>query len=130
MTISGAAASPNMGYHSSLPLAFLMTLAGGTLALVSVGLTVAHEALKRENVSRGSIILVSDLEILPDEVARVSRVIGELRAGGATVIVATHLLERGRALCDRALVLEEGRLVWSGPASEVPEDAVAGGPAS
>jgi len=69
-------------------------------------------------------------ELDPPGFHLLDRVIGELRAGGATVIVATHLLERGRALCDRALVLEEGRLVWSGPAAEVPEDAAAGGPTS
>jgi len=33
MTISGAAASPNMGYHSSLPLAFVMTLFNVRLGL-------------------------------------------------------------------------------------------------
>ena len=44
--------------------------------------------------------------------------IGELRSRGATVIMATHLVDRGRALCDQALLLEEGRLAWSGPAAE------------
>jgi ABC-type multidrug transport system ATPase subunit len=34
--------------------------------------------------------------------------------------MATHLLERGRELCDEALVLEQGRLVWSGRAPDLP----------
>ena len=38
------------------------------------------------------------------------------RARGATVLVATHLLERGRAVCDDEIVLDDGRLVRSGPA--------------
>lgn len=46
----------------------------------------------------------------------VDRVLARLRARGATVLMATHLLERGVALCDQVLFLEEGRLMWSGPA--------------
>jgi ABC-2 type transport system ATP-binding protein len=44
-----------------------------------------------------------------------------LRRRGATVLMATHLLERGRALCDRALVLDEGRLLFSGASSQLPQ---------
>ena len=51
----------------------------------------------------------------------VDRVLRGLRARGATVLMATHLLQRGRALCDRALVLEEGRLVFAGAAADLPE---------
>jgi heme exporter protein A len=45
----------------------------------------------------------------------------ELKARGATVLLASHLLERGRERCDEAIVLEEGRLAWSGPASDLRE---------
>jgi ABC-type multidrug transport system ATPase subunit len=41
--------------------------------------------------------------------------------------MATHLVERGRQLCDRALLLDEGRLVWSGPAGEMPQEPLQGG---
>jgi ABC-type multidrug transport system ATPase subunit len=34
--------------------------------------------------------------------------------------MATHLLARGRDLCDRALVLEAGRLVFEGGTAEMP----------
>jgi heme exporter protein A len=54
----------------------------------------------------------------------VDDVVRELRGRGATVLVATHLLERGAELCDRALLLDHGRLVWSGPAAEVPDPAL------
>jgi ABC-type multidrug transport system ATPase subunit len=40
--------------------------------------------------------------------------------------MATHLVDRGRALCDRALLLEEGRLAWSGPAALMPAEAPSG----
>ena len=51
----------------------------------------------------------------------VDGLLGRLRDSGRTVLMATHLLERGGAICDQAVVLEQGRLVWSGPAAQVPE---------
>src|SRR5262245_40341990 len=47
----------------------------------------------------------------------VEDVLSSCREEGATVLMATHLLERGRAVCDEEIVLEEGRLVRMGPAS-------------
>jgi ABC-type multidrug transport system ATPase subunit len=35
------------------------------------------------------------------------------------VLVATHQLERGAALCERGLVLEAGRVAWTGPAGDL-----------
>ena len=52
---------------------------------ISAGLAVAHEALLREGVSRGSIVLISDLEILPDEVERLAAEIGRLQEDGFTL---------------------------------------------
>jgi ABC-type uncharacterized transport system ATPase subunit len=34
--------------------------------------------------------------------------------------MATHLVARGRSLCDRALVLDAGRLIYGGPVSGMP----------
>ena len=53
----------------------------------------------------------------------VDRLLQRLRRQGATVLMATHLLNRGRALCDRGLVLESGRLVFAGAAADVPDPA-------
>ena len=50
----------------------------------------------------------------------VDRVLRRLRARGATVLMATHLLDRGRSLCDRGLVLENGRVLFSGPVARMP----------
>src|SRR5438105_5707701 len=50
-----------------------------------------------------------------------------LRRDGATVLMATHLLARGRALCDRCVVLEAGRLVYAGDTAAMPEPAGADG---
>lgn len=49
---------------------------------ISEGLRVAHEALRRVGASRGSILLVSDLEILSDEVVRLGDVAADLRRDG------------------------------------------------
>jgi heme ABC exporter ATP-binding subunit CcmA len=49
----------------------------------------------------------------------VDDVVAALRARGATVLLATHQLERGAALCERGLVLEAGRVAWVGPARDL-----------
>lgn len=50
----------------------------------------------------------------------VDKVINELKAGGATVIIATHQLARAATIADQALLLEAGRVAWRGKPSEVP----------
>jgi heme exporter protein A len=54
----------------------------------------------------------------------VDDVVRGLRARGATVVMATHQLERGAALCDHGLVLERGRVAWTGPAGDLPARGV------
>lgn len=49
---------------------------------ISAGMAFAREALLREQVTRGSIVLVSDLEILPLEVARLAEVLALIRQDG------------------------------------------------
>lgn len=51
----------------------------------------------------------------------VDRLLESLRAQGRTVLMATHLLARGRSLCDHALLLEAGRLDFAGPARDLKE---------
>jgi heme exporter protein A len=50
----------------------------------------------------------------------VEELIAEQKARGATVMMATHLLERARELGDEAVVLAAGRVSWRGPARELP----------
>ncbi len=52
----------------------------------------------------------------------VDQLVPRLKAGGATVVVAEHLLERGAELCDRGIVLERGRVAWTGPAERLPSE--------
>ena len=53
---------------------------GGTR--ISEGMRFARDSLLRENVTNGSIVLVSDLEVLPDEIARLSEVLALIRRDG------------------------------------------------
>lgn len=48
----------------------------------------------------------------------VDRVIAELKAGGVSILMATHQWERAARLCDRALLLDAGRVVWQGAAAD------------
>jgi heme exporter protein A len=85
-------------------------------------------ALARVLLQDAAVVLLDEPygELDPPGFALLDRVIGELRGRGATVVMATHLVENGRRLCDHALLLEEGRLAWSGPAAEMPLDAPRG----
>jgi heme exporter protein A len=59
----------------------------------------------------------------PAGFAWLESVFERLKANGTTLVIATHLIARGAAVCDRAIVLEEGRTVWSGDADKLPKDA-------
>ncbi len=75
-------------------------------------------ALARVLLQESSVVLLDEPygELDPPGFRMVDRLLGVLRQRGATVLMATHLLERSVDLCDRAIVLEEGRLAWEGPA--------------
>jgi hypothetical protein len=69
---------------------------------ISSGLATAHEALLRENVSRGSVVLVSDLEILPDQIPKIGRVIADMRRDNVQIrIVPLFPTPEKRALIEQ-----------------------------
>jgi len=80
-------------------------------------------ALARALLQDARVLLLDEPygELDPAGFALLDRVLDEQRRRGVTVLLATHLLDHGRALCDEAIALEEGRLIWSGPAAELPE---------
>jgi heme exporter protein A len=84
-------------------------------------------ALARALLQEAEVYLLDEPygELDPAGFRLLDATLDELRAKGATVLLASHLLERGRAGCDEAIVLEQGRLVWSGPAAEVRDMAAA-----
>jgi heme exporter protein A len=50
-------------------------------------------------------------ELDPAGIAEMEKIIAELKAGGCAVVLATHLVAQGLALCDERLHLSEGRKV-------------------
>ncbi|GAB3686945.1 daunorubicin resistance protein DrrA family ABC transporter ATP-binding protein [Actinocorallia lasiicapitis] len=54
----------------------------------------------------------------PVAAAEFRTLIRELRAEGRTVLLATHDLDEAAALCDRISLIDQGRLLFSGPPSE------------
>ncbi len=79
-------------------------------------------ALARTLLQEGGVVLLDEPygELDPPGFRLVDRLFGTFKAKGATVLMATHLLDRGAALCDEGIVLEGGRLRWHGPARDLP----------
>ncbi|GAC1537741.1 MAG: hypothetical protein NVS2B9_04120 [Myxococcales bacterium] len=65
----------------------------------------------------------------PQGFGLVDAVLERLRREQVTVLMATHLLDRGRELCERTLALEDGRVVFSGLTAQAPRAAGQAGPA-
>jgi heme exporter protein A len=78
-------------------------------------------SLARTLLRESAVIMLDEPygQLDPPGFRLVDRLLGSLRERGTTVLVATHLLERAASLADHGVVLEAGRLVWSGPASEL-----------
>ena len=50
-------------------------------------------------------------ELDPAGIAQMEAIIGELKAQGTTLVLATHLVDQGLTLCEERLHLQEGRVV-------------------
>jgi len=81
-------------------------------------------SLARTLLQEASVVLLDEPydQLDPPGFRLVDHLFGSLRERGATVLVATHLLERGAALCDQGIVLEGGRLAWAGRARDLPRE--------
>ncbi len=96
--------------------------------------TVSAGMCKRLALAR-LLLLDPDLVLLDEPfgqldssgVTLMEQVVSDWRQANKTVVLATHLLERGKPLCDRALLLAHGQLTWQGPADELTASRVAGG---
>jgi ABC-type multidrug transport system ATPase subunit len=71
---------------------------------------------------KASIVLLDEpyAHLDPPGFGFVDGLIRSFTSRGMTLLMATHLLERGARLCDDGVVLEEGQLGWSGPAANLP----------
>jgi heme exporter protein A len=79
-------------------------------------------SLARVLLQEASVVLLDEPygQLDPPGFRLVDSLLGRLRSKGATVLMATHLLERGSAHCDLGVVLEEGRRQWFGSAADLP----------
>jgi heme exporter protein A len=95
--------------------------AGDPVSTFSAGMR-KRLALARTIMQPASVVMLDEPygELDVEGFALVDALLARLHAERRTVLMATHLLERGRDLCDEAMVLEQGRLVWTGPAAELP----------
>jgi heme exporter protein A len=84
-------------------------------------------ALARVLMQPAEVVLLDEPygQLDPPGFRLVDRLLARLRQEGRTVLMATHLLERGADLCDRGLVLDGGRLAWAGPAADLPGEGIA-----
>lgn len=52
-------------------------------------------------------------------VGEVLDLVGELKAAGSTIVMATHEMDFARRVADRVLFLSGGRVIEEGPAAQV-----------
>jgi len=62
------------------------------------------------------------LGLAPKIVSKVFEIISELRASGVTILLVEQNVKKSLAIADRAYVMELGKIVRSGPASELAAD--------
>ena len=86
---------------------------------ISEGLKVAHAALLREGTTDGSLVLVSDLEILPDEVVRLSEVAADLQRDGVELRIVPLFPTAAKYARIRQIVGDSAFLRESSEASPV-----------
>lgn len=108
---------------------------GGVMALLeTVGLAARADDIvstfsagMRKRLSFARVLLQEPKVVLLDEpygaldppgFDLVDDVIRELKSRGTSILMATHQWERGAQMSDVALVLEQGKVLWQGPASE------------
>jgi heme exporter protein A len=85
-------------------------------------LAIARILLQAEGPQDASIILLDEPygQLDPHGFRLIENLVGDLRARGKSLLVATHQVERIAPFADEGIMLAGGRLVWSGPASELP----------
>jgi ABC-type branched-subunit amino acid transport system ATPase component len=81
-------------------------------------------AIARGLMSRPRVLLLDEpsLGLAPKIIAELFDALDSLRAEGLTVLLVDQMAALALALCDRAYVMEGGRIVSQGSASEIAAD--------
>ncbi|MFQ5526292.1 MAG: heme ABC exporter ATP-binding protein CcmA [Thermoanaerobaculia bacterium] len=75
----------------------------------------------RLHLERPRVVLLDEPFSALDEAGRswLLESLASLREGGATLIIASHDPERAAPLCNRAVRMDHGQIIWQGPVSSV-----------
>lgn len=75
-----------------------------------------------DHSEKASIVLLDEPygQLDPPGFRFVDDLMHSFKKRGMTLLLATHLLDRGSWLCDDGIVLESGQLLWSGSAADLP----------
>jgi ABC-2 type transport system ATP-binding protein len=63
----------------------------------------------------------------PESTTEFLDLIRELKAGGAAVLLSSHLLDRVQAVCDRVLLFQGGKIALAGTVAELASQVMGGG---
>ena len=74
-----------------------------------------------EPTTRASVVMLDEPygQLDPQGFRFVDDLIGSLKERGVTLLIATHLLDRGGWVCDDGIVLDNGRIRWEGPSAKL-----------
>ena len=88
--------------------AWFMTLSGGQKQRLLIALALMNEP---------ELVFLYELTTGLDPQARrtIWELVRDIRARGKTVFLTTHLMEEAERLCDRAAIIDQGRIVDLGP---------------
>ena len=105
-----------------LDFALLRERAGARPAELSGGMK-RRLLVARALVNRPSLIVLDEPTTGLDPQARraVWELLASLRARGVTLIVTTHYMEEAHRICDRLLIMDEGRIVTEGTPDQLLE---------
>ncbi|MEO8139450.1 MAG: ABC transporter ATP-binding protein [Gemmatimonadota bacterium] len=99
--------------------AMAVTLSGGLAQRVQIARAIAH---------RPRMLFLDEPTAGLDPQSRLAlwELIGELRAGGLTVLLTTHYMEEADRLSDRVAIIDHGKVLVTGTASELKQRVGAG----
>ncbi|MFC0243252.1 sugar ABC transporter ATP-binding protein [Rhodopseudomonas telluris] len=94
------------------PLALVETLGTAKRQMVEIARAVRHNA-------RVIVFDEPTASLTPEEIQHLFHLLNSLRAKGVGVIFISHALEEALKIADRITILRDGKLVHTGPASEL-----------
>ena len=89
-----------------------MNLSGGQKQRLFIALALIHQP---------EVVFLDELTTGLDPQARraIWELVTDIRAGGTTVFLTTHLMEEAERLCDRVAIIEHGRVIEVGTPAEL-----------